>query len=107
MNTRRLIRMVAVAAAAASFTGTVIANETEPSTNGDRSVVDINSNSPSQLGNESATPQRTGDSTTQNGSDDAAAQLGSGVNENASAQLNNDTQATSAPPANSDSDSAK
>jgi hypothetical protein len=63
----------------------------------------FNSNSAAQLGaDKSATQHRRGDSTAQRGSNNSAAQLGSGLNANAGAQLDNDTQATSAPPVNSD-----
>lgn len=107
MDTRRWIRMVAVAAAATSFTGTVIANETELGPKSDQSATDINSNSASQLGKESATPHRAGDSTTQYGSVNPAAQMGTGLNDNAAAQLTNDTQATSAPLVDSNSNKPK
>ena len=107
MNATRWIRIVAVAAAA-GFAGAAIANETELSPKSDQSPTDINSNSAAQLGpNQSAVPHRSGDSTVQHGSDNSAAQLGSGSNGNPGAQLNNETQATSAPPVDSDSNTAE
>ena len=103
MNATKWIRIVAIAAAAAGFTGTVIANESELSSKVDQSSTDSNKNSAAQLGpGQSAAPLRSGDSTAQRGSDNAAAQLGSGSNGNPGAQLNNETQATSAPPVDSD-----
>jgi hypothetical protein len=104
MNATRWMRIIAVAAAAAGFTATTGANETEPSSKGDHASTDINNNSAAQLGpSQSATPRRSGDSTAQHGSTNPPAQMGSGVNANAAAQLNNETQATSAPPVDSDS----
>ena len=103
MDATRWIRIAAVAAAAAGLTGTVIANESDLSSKDNHSSTDINSNSAAQLGpDQSATPLRSGDSTAQHGSDNSAAQMGSGLNANPGAQLNNETQATSAPPADSD-----
>ena len=108
MNATRWIRIVAVAAAAAGFAGTAIGNETKLSAKSDQSPTDINSNSAAQLGpNQSAVPHRSGDSTAQHGSDNSAAQLGSGSNGNPGAQLNNETQATSAPPVDSDNNTAE
>jgi len=102
MNATRWMRIVAVAAAAA-FAGTAIANETESSAKGDQSATDVNANSAAQLGpDQSAAPHRPGDLTAQHGSDNSAAQLGSGSNGNPGAQLNNETQATSAPLVDSD-----
>jgi len=107
MKSRRWIRIVAVAVAAAGLTGTVIANEVTPSANGDQSSTDGNSNSAAQLGPaQSAAPQRKGDSSAQRGSDNSAAQMGSSVNGNPGAQLNNDAKATPTPPADADSNTA-
>lgn len=102
MNATRWMRIVAVAAAAAAFAGTAIANETESGAKGDQSATDVNANSAAQLGpDQSAVPRRSGDLTAQHGSDNSAAQLGTGLNGNPGAQLNNETQATSAPPVDS------
>ena len=102
MNATRWIGIAAVAAATAGFTATVIANDTEPNSKSDQSSTDINRNPAAQL-DQSATPRRSGDSTAQHGSNNAAAQLGSGLNANAAAQLNNEIQATPSPPVDSDS----
>jgi hypothetical protein len=97
-----------VRARVAGFAGTAIANETELSAKSDHSPTDINSNSAAQLGpNQSAVPHRSGDSTALHGSDNSAAQLGSGSNGNPGAQLNKETQATSAPPVDSDSNTGE
>jgi hypothetical protein len=103
MNATRWICIVAVAAAGTGFVSTVIANETELSSKGNYSSTDINSNSGAQLGAAgSATPDRSGDSASLPSSNNSAAQMGSGLNANPGAQLNNDTQTTSAPPVDSD-----
>src|SRR5689334_7299771 len=107
MNSKQWFRIVAVAVATTGFTGSVIADEATPSWKGHHSSTETNSNSAAQLGPvQSATPQRKGDSSAQRGSDNAAAQMGSSVNANAGAQLNNEPRATSAPPADADSNTA-
>jgi hypothetical protein len=103
MNAKRWTHLIAVAAAA-GFTVTAVANESELSPKGNQASTKINNNSAAQLGPAgSATPRRSGDSTAQRGSDNPAAQLGSGSNANPAAQLNNETQATPSPPVDSDS----
>ena len=108
MNATKWIRIGAVAVAAAGLAGTVIANEGELSSKSDQSPTAIDSNSAAQLGwDKSAMPQRKGDSPSQRGGDNTAAQMGSGVNANPAAQLNNETQETSAPPTDSDVDTTE
>jgi hypothetical protein len=107
MNATRWIRIAVVAGAAAGFTSTVIANETDSSSRSDYSAT-VNGNPAAQLGpGGSTTPQRSGDSTAQHGSNNSSAQMGSGLNANSGAQLNNDPQATSAPPVDWDGNAPK
>ena len=105
MNATKWVRIYAVAAAAAGLSGTVMATDAGLTPQHDQSSTDLNS--AAQLGpGRSAAPQRKGDSSVQHGTDNAAAQLGSSLNANPGAQLNNDTQGTSTPPADSDDNTA-
>ena len=104
MNVSRSIGIVVLATATAGITGSVIANGTDLRSNGSQSSTDVNSNSAAQLGTDkSPTQHRIGDSTAQRGTNNSAAQMGSGVNANPGAQLDNETQPTSTPPVDSDS----
>lgn len=108
MNATRWIGIVAVGAAAAGLMGMATANEAELTPKSDQSQVDLDSNSAAQLGwDKSSAQQRRGDSSARHGSDNSAAQMGSGVNANPGAQLDNETPATSTPPADSDRGTAE
>ena len=106
MKASKCICIVALVAAT-GFSGAVLGNGTELSQKNDQASTSTD-NSAAQLGPAgSATQRRSGASIAQKGTDNTAAQMGNGVNGNAAAQLNNDTEATSAPPADSDDNSPK